>query len=394
MKITQVDVYLLDAGEQRANRIPIVCRVHTDEGIYGDGEAGIAYISGQLAAYGMVVDLAKRIIGKDPMQIEKIWENLLKTTFWGQSTGPIINAGISAIDIALWDIKGKALGVPVYQLLGGKCWDKLRCYASQLQFGWTSKIGPYGKTEDYVMITKHAMSEGYDAVKIDFTWFGRDAKPIPHYEVEGLVKREFLDMVEERMAAIRDECGYDLDIIVENHSRTDAYSALAIGELCDKYKMYAYEEPTSLLNPDMHNLVREKVRTPIASGERIYTRWGYYNYFKNNSIALIQPDVCNSGGLTETKKICDLAHIFDAKVQAHVAGGPISTAAALHLETSIPNFAIHEHHFRSTQESVAVLGKYNYQPVDGYYSVPELPGLGQEISDFALKTALKHECIK
>ena len=144
MKITKVDVYVLDAGEQRGARYPICCRVHTDEGIYGDGEAGVAYGTGYTAAYGMVIDMARHIIGMDPMNTELIWETILKGTFWGQGGGVVVFSGMSALDIALMDIKGKKLGVPIYQLLGGKCRDELRCYASQLQFGWTTKIGPWG----------------------------------------------------------------------------------------------------------------------------------------------------------------------------------------------------------------------------------------------------------
>jgi len=390
MKITKVDVYLLDAGEQRASRKPVVCRIYTDEGIYGDGEAGIAYGVGATAAFGMVKDLCECIIGKDPMNVEAIWESMFKETFWGQGGGAIVYAGMSAIDIALMDIKGKALNVPCYQLLGGKFRSELRCYASQLQFGWTTKMGPFGKAQEYADIVKHAVSEGYDAVKIDFTYIDRNAKPMLYAgAAEGFLSRDFLDMVEERMDAVRSQCG-NIDLIVENHCRTDVVSALKIGELCDKYDVMVYEEPVTPLNPELHRVIRDRIKTPLASGERIYTRWGYMNFFKDNSIQLIQPDACTCGGMTECKKICDMAHVFDAKVQVHVAGSPISTAAALHIQAAIPNFCIHEHHFRSTQSCLTVLAKYDYQPVKGKYTVPELPGLGQEISDFAIKTALMH----
>lgn len=393
MKITKVDVYLLDAGTQRASRRPVVCRIQTDEGIYGDGEAGIAYGVGSLAAFSMVQDLCRLIIGKDPFQVEAIWEQLFRNSFWLQGGGAIEFAGLSAIDIALMDIKGKALGVPVYELIGGKHQDKLRCYASQLQFGWTSEMGPYGKKEDYVRIVKHAMSEGYDAVKIDFTMFDRDAKSIHTSRCTGLIDRDFFDMIEERLVAIREQCG-NIDIIVENHCRTDINAALRIGELCDKYEIYAYEESVTPLNIGLHKTLRQKLRTPLADGERIYSRWGYVNFFKDNSIQLIQPDACNCGGITETKKVCDMAHAFDIVVQVHVAGGPISTAASLQIEAAIPNFCIHEHHFRSTQKDIAVLGKYDYQPENGYYAVPDLPGIGQEISEYAIKTALQKTTVE
>ena len=394
MKITKVDIYLLDAGDQKERRRPIVCRIHTDEGIYGDGEAGVAFGRGSSAAFGMIKDLAPLIIGQDPMNVGPIWESLFKDTFWGQGGGTIVFSGISALDIALMDIKGKALHIPCYQLLGGKYRDKLRSYASQLQYGWTSKSGPYGKIEDYVMITQHALSEGYDAVKIDFTEYDRETRPIPKSRLEGIPSYDLVNMIEERLEGIRDACGYKFDLIVENHCRTDASSAVAIGELCDRYKVFAYEEVTGMLNPEVHRMVREKVKTPIAAGERIYSRWGYINFFKDHTIQLIQPDICNCGGLSEAKRICDMAQVFDVTVQGHCAGSPLSAAAAVHLEAAIPNFCIHEHHFRSTQKGLTDLCKYDYQPENGYCEVPDLPGLGQELSDFAIKTALAHEVVK
>ena len=191
------------------------------------------------------------------------------------------------------------------------------------------------------------------------------------------------------MKAVRD-LGYDFDLIGENHGRTDAVSAVMIGERCDKYKVMALEEPVIPMNPMMQKAVHDKVKTPIASGERLYGRWHYMNNFAENNVQLLQPDICNCGGLTESKKICDMAQVFDVTVQAHCAGSPISTAAALHIEAAIPNFCIHEHHFRSTQPDLTRLCKYDYQPVKGIYTVPELPGLGQEMTKDAMDNALMH----
>ena len=388
MKVTKIDVFMLDAGAQRKSRKPVCCRIYTNEGIYGDGEAGVAYGVGATGAFGCLEDLAHMVIGQNPFEVEKIWEMLFRETFWGLNGGAIFYAAMSAIDIALMDIKGKALGVPVYELIGGKQNDELRCYASQLQFGWTTEIGPYGKTEDYVKIVKHAMSEGYDAVKIDFVSYDRNAQPTSLKQTERFISPELYGMVVERMRAIREECG-NVDIIVENHDRTNTISAIRIGELCDKYHCYAYEETTGPLNARLHKDIYDKVRTPKAEGERIFTRWGYVPFFEQHTIQLIQADACNCGGITETKKVCDMAHVYDCGVQVHVAGGPISTAASLQIETAIPNFSIHEHHFRSTQPAITVLGKYDYQPVNGKYKCPDLPGIGQELSEFAIKTALK-----
>lgn len=393
MKVTKIEIYLLDAGAQRASRRPVCCRIYTDEGIYGDGEAGVAYGVGANGAFGCLEDLAHMVVGQNPFQVEKIWESMFRDTFWGLNGGAIFYAAMSAIDIALMDIKGKALNVPVYELIGGRQNGKLRCYASQLQFGWTTMTGPYGKTEDYVKIVKHAMSEGYDAVKIDFVSYDREGKPTTLKQTERFIPQDLYETVEERMAAIRQECG-NVDIIVENHDRTSTVSAIRIGELCDKYHCYAYEETTGPLNSKLHRNIYDKVKTPLAEGERIFTRWGYVPFFEDRTIQLIQADACNCGGITETKKVCDMAHVYDCGVQIHVAGGPISTAASLQIESAVPNFSIHEHHFRSTQPAIAALGKYDYQPVNGFYECPDLPGLGQELSDFAIQTALKHVTVE
>ena len=148
MKITKIEVFRLPTANSRQNS-PIGCRIHTDAGICGDGEAGMAYGVGGSAAFGMVCDLAELIVGMNPLQTELIWETMYKKTFWGQNGGPVVFSGIAAIDVALWDIKGKYFKVPVYQLLGGKVRDKLRTYASQLQFGW----GQVGVSEHLWAVT-------------------------------------------------------------------------------------------------------------------------------------------------------------------------------------------------------------------------------------------------
>ena len=164
MIITSVDVYMFQFKRQK----PILCKITTDEGIYGWGEAGIAYGIGQSAAFGMVKDLAEHIIGRDPMQNEAIWEDLYKTTFWALSGGPIIFAGMSAIDIALMDIKGKKLNTPCYNLMGGKQNDNLRTYASQIHMGWGDRVYRRKTVQEYADVCKYAMECGYDAVKLDF----------------------------------------------------------------------------------------------------------------------------------------------------------------------------------------------------------------------------------
>ncbi len=386
MKITKVDVLLVD---EPANPIwhPILCRVYTDSGIYGDGEAAVAYVSGQTAAFGMIQDLSKIIIGMDPLKNEVIWDKMYKTTFWGQNGGPIVFAGISALDIALWDIKGKFFGQPLHVLLGGKRRDKLRSYASQLQFGWDwgTKIGNGRASytdKDYADVCLRAMDEGYDAVKIDFFTFGPNGEAFGEDERTRILLPKYMNMIEGRLKAIRQACGWDLDIIIENHSFLDAQGAVQVGQMAEKYRIFYFEEPNTP-TPYMQKYIAEKVNIPQASGERIYSRWQYAPYFENKSLQVIQPDIGNCGGLTEAKKICDMAYAYDVNVQAHVCASPLSTSVSLHLESVIPNFLIHEHHVVNRSAWNASLSKYNPQPVKGYFEVPNEPGIGNEISEAA-----------
>jgi L-alanine-DL-glutamate epimerase-like enolase superfamily enzyme len=365
---------------------PIVVRINTDEGISGFGEAGLAYGNAQTAAFGMVQDYARMIIGMDPMKIEKIWEFLLRYTFWGMGGGGVISAGMSAIDIALWDIKGKALGAPVYQLLGGKTNEKLRSYASQIQFDWGKKCRALSKPEEYAEACRKAVADGYNAVKVDPVGFTPDGVWMG-WSNYGVLQQDQLKLAVDRVAAIREAGGPNVDIIIELHSLTDTNSAVQLGRELEKFNIFYYEEPVMPLNVQSMKEIADKVHIPIASGERIYTRWGYRPFYEDRSLHVIQPDLCNCGGLSEGKKICDMGHVYDVGVQIHVCGGPISTAAALQLEAVIPNFLIHEHHQAALLETNIGLCKYDYQPKNGCFSVPDLPGIGNELTEEAMKTS-------
>ena len=388
MKITKVDVLHLKTNLKNGHWRPIVCRIYTDEGIYGDGEAALAYGESQIAAFGIVQNFAKLIIGMDPLQHEVIWDKLYRTTFWGQNGGPVIFAGISAIDIALWDIKGKYYNAPIYELLGGKRREKLRTYASQLQFSWGPDIIPQRTPDDYAREAKKAVAEGYDAIKIDFFTFKPDEGNFNDNDRLGLLSPEYLQMYEARVKAVREAIGPNVDLIIENHSFTDSQSAAQLGNLVKKYNIFYFEEP-STPTPQLSKFVHDETGLPIANGERIYTRWQYIEYFKQNAIQVIQPDVGTCGGITEIKKICDMAQVYDMGVQIHVCGGPIATAAALQVEAAIPNFTIHEEHNANLKNIFIQAGKYYYKPENGYYTVPDLPGIGQEMTDEFLATCRK-----
>ncbi|MDR1908893.1 MAG: mandelate racemase/muconate lactonizing enzyme family protein [Spirochaetaceae bacterium] len=386
MKITKIDIMQLNQGQP--SRRSVILRIYTDEGIYGDGEAALAYGIGSTAAFGMIQDLAPLIIGDDPLAHEVIWNKLYKTTFWGQNGGPVTWAGISAIDIALWDIKGKFFNQPVYRLLGGKFRDDLRTYASQLQFGWGPEREAVGKTEDLAAVAKQVVAEGYDAVKIDFFTYDRDGRNFTTEEQTGLLSPYYLDLIEERVAAVREAVGPGVDIIAENHSKPDANGAVQIGNRIRKYNIFYFEEPNTP-TPKLAKVIGDRIGIPIAHGERVYSRWQYAPYFENSSVQVIQPDLGNTGGITEAKKIADLAYTYDVSVQLHVCHSPLSTSAALHFEAAIPNFVIHEYHRASLIKTSQELCIYDPKPVKGRFAIPELPGLGNEWSEKALTENIK-----
>lgn len=390
MKITSVDIIKTFREPSRNAEIavggvpwhPVCVRINTDEGISGYGEIGVAYGNAQSAGFGMGVDFAKCIIGLNPLNNEEIWNRLHRLTFWGMGNGGVIMAGISGIDIALWDIKGKVFNAPVYQLMGGKTNTKLRAYASQLQFDWGKVSRALSKPEEYAEAAKKAMADGFSAIKVDPIGFGKDGNWMG-WSSRGVLQREQMDMAVKRVAAMR-EAGPDLDIIIELHALTDTNTSIQLGRELEQLDCFYYEEPTQPLNSALFKEISAKVKIPLATGERVYTRWGYRPFFEDHSIGIIQPDLCNTGGLTEGKKICDMAHVYDMGVQVHCCGGPISAAAALQLEAVIPNFVIHELHASALIQDNIDLCKYDYQAVDGYFEVPERPGIGQELTEEAI----------
>lgn len=390
MKITSVDIIKTFREPSRSAEIavggvpwhPVCVRINTDEGISGYGEIGVAYGNAQSAGFGMGVDFAKCIIGLDPLNSEEIWNRLHRLTFWGMGNGGVIMAGISGIDIALWDIKGKVFNAPVYQLLGGKTNTRLRAYASQLQFDWGKVSKSLSQPEEYAEAAKKAMADGFTAVKVDPIGFDKDGNWMG-WSSRGVLQREQMDMAVRRVAAMR-EVGPELDIIIELHALTDTNTSIQLGRELEQLDCFYYEEPTQPLNSALFKEISAKVKIPVATGERVYTRWGYRPFFEDHSIGIIQPDLCNTGGITEGKKICDMAHVYDIGVQVHCCGGPISAAAALQLEAVIPNFVIHELHASALIQDNIDLCKYDYQAVDGYFEVPERPGIGQELTEEAI----------
>ncbi|WP_415895685.1 mandelate racemase/muconate lactonizing enzyme family protein [Neptuniibacter sp. PT34_22] len=379
MKINRVEIFDIHCPDRPVWN-PVFVRVHTDEGISGVGEAGLAYDLGHSAAAHMIKEFAEEmLLGRDPFQTEDLWNLMLRGSFWGLGGGPIIYAAMSAIDTALWDIKGKALGLPVYQLLGGKVNDKLRTYASQLQFDWDSEFKALTDPEDYAKATEKALAEGYDAVKVDPIMYNEKGETF--FDRTKLFTNKEMKMFRDRLMAIRETMADDGDIIFECHSLPGASTAIQLGELVEEARCMYFEEPVNYLNSELHKRVADKVNVPIAGGERLYNRWGVRPYLEDQSLDVLQPDIGLCGGFTETKKVCDYADVYDVRIQAHVCGGPVATAASLHLETAIPNFLIHEHHTYAIKQWNRELCIQDPQPVDGFFQVSEEPGIGIELND-------------
>ncbi|MCD8009717.1 MAG: mandelate racemase/muconate lactonizing enzyme family protein [Lachnospiraceae bacterium] len=387
MKITKIEV--LKVKTTRPTWRPVFCRVYTDEGIYGDGEAALAYGRAADAGFAAVREFAGLIIGMDPLANEVIWEKLYKTTFWGQNGGPVIFAAIGALDMALWDIKGKYFHAPIHQLLGGACRTKLRSYASQLQNGWEYGEDNYAcqtAPEGFADAARKAVAEGYDAVKFDFFEKKPGGGDFTAEDRRCFVLPKDLQTVEDRLAAVREAVGDQVDIIAEAHSRMDAPGAIRYARILEKYNVMFFEEPDTP-TPYMTKYIADQVNIPLAGGERIYGRWQFVPYFEDRSLQVIQPDLGNCGGFTEVKKICDMAHAYDVSVQAHICASALSTAAAIHLEAVLPNFVIHEHHICNRITYNMGLTTEDVQPVQGYLEVPMAPGLGNEISEKAYRMA-------
>ncbi len=383
MKITSVDIMVVDAQapENRAKCRPVYCRIHTSEGLYGDGEAGVMMVSGGIGAAGVLRDYAEPIIGMDPIENEVIMGRL-RQNYFAVNGGPVVQAALSAIDMALWDIKGKAFGVPIYKLLGGKRNDNLRCYASQINYGWGRLQSDAATPEEYAARAAAAVAEGYDAVKADFLELDLDGRPLTIRERRGILSERHLRTMEARVAAVREAMG-DGDIIFECHGFTDGHTAVQIAQRIEKYRIAYLEEPETTFYPTLSDL-RQKIKIPLAAGERLFSRRMYLPFLLERAVQVIQPDIGNCGGITEAMQIADLAGIFDIGVQFHCAGSPLCMAATIQLEAAIPNFLIHEHCCVQERDYIRRLGRYDDIPVRGRLAIPQRPGIGNELSEFAL----------
>ncbi len=387
MKIKSIDIIIIESvlGEAFC---PIYTRIHTDEGIYGIGEAGMAILNGSKAVFSMLKDYVPLLIGRNPLDINVIWDDLFRNTFWAMSNGPVVMSAISALDTALWDIKAKSMGVPLYQALGGKYRDKIHAYASQLHFSWGGQdFNRIGDIEAYRESALKAKEQGYDAVKVNFLAMDEKGVINSNYSLKNCLPPQMLRNAENRIRAVREIMGDDANIIAENNGNTDINTAIQFSHMAEPYNIMYLEEPCMPLSADNYREVAMSTSIPLAGGERIFTRWGFKPFIESHALSIAQPDVGNCGGVSEFMKIGSMCQLYDISIQSHACNSPVSVAVALHVEAAVPNFMIHEHHITNTFDKVRQMGIYDYQPVNGYISVPELPGIGQDLSDYALRHA-------
>jgi galactonate dehydratase len=384
MKITAADIYDVDLHHWKP---PIILRLVTDQGLYGLGEFPLCYGSGRQGALGMLKELVERfVLGADPMAIEAMWHTLYRRTFWAQGGGPVIYGAMSTIDEALWDIKGKALGVPVYELLGGKVRDSIRCYANGWYSGeWTPGNGSSpASVEEYGEYATQVVELGYDALK--FNPFGtpreRRDRNRRWGDHERVLEPWRADLGYARVQAVREAVGPEVEIMVECHGWFGPSSAIEMGRRLVDLRPSYYEEPVDAMNVECMKKVADRVPLKIAAGERLYTRYMFREYIELQVLDLLQPDVGLAGGITECKKIAAAAETYDLHVQPHNCHGPIATAAAVQLDACLTNFLIQELvPFREQITYDLVNEPLEMTVVDGYMPVPERPGLGVTLNE-------------
>lgn len=338
-------------------------QIYTDAGIVGLGEAGNwGYLDATAAA---ILKYRDYLIGKDPFQTEHHYQNMYRCMYF---RGSVIMSAISAIDIALWDIKGKALGVPVYQLLGGKTRDKVRVYASSMR---PIRTTAEGLAADCVRLKE----QGFTAAKL----FVGDSDVDIHSDFfSNKVSR-----LANKVAASREAVGDDFDLIVEVHRCLNPAEAEAFAHEIEQYHPMVLEDPIGPDDPDAMAALAKKIHIPIATGERFIQYQEFQTLLRRGGAAYVRPDVCAVGGITVARKVASLAEAFSAQVIPHNPLGPVSTAACLQICASIPNLGIQElpGFCLNGQEDAMVKSPLCCR--DGFLRIPEAPGIGVELSDDA-----------
>jgi galactonate dehydratase len=352
VKITKLETFLVKPRW-------IFLKIHTDAGgIYGLGEP---LLEGRaLTIQTAIKEVEPYLIGKDPRQVVHHWQAIYRHAFY--RGGPILTSALSGIDHALWDIKGKLLGVPVYELLGGPTRDRVRIY------------GRAANAEDM----KKRKAEGYTVIKTGV------AKVNPANIVEN---PKFIKYAADNFASLREAGGLDMDIAIDFHGAISQQTAKVLIKEIEQYQPFFVEEPCQAQNVDTMVDIARGTHLPIATGERIFTKWGFREILEKGAASIIQPDLCHAGGITEGRLIAGMAEAYYVPIAPHNPMGPISLAVGLNLAASIPNFLV--------QEQVSLGEGYLKEPFklqkDGTVLIPRKPGLGVELDEDQMKDKIGHD---
>ncbi|MBM32520.1 MAG: galactonate dehydratase [Chloroflexi bacterium] len=351
--IEKVETYLWDKW--------LIVRVICEDGTIGIGEGGVH--GWQFPTEAMIKTITPYLIGKDPSKIEHHYQYLYRNSHF---MGSIINGALSAIDIALWDIKGKRLEVPIYDLMGGITRNKVRCY-----------IHVEGETIDELI------SDSVEKVKEGFTAIRFQPYSSKFFTYDSV--SEWIDDAEKRVSAVREAIGNKIDLCIEIHRQMVPSESIMLGKKLEKFNPFFYEDPMLPDSPEIMRDIQEKSKLPIATGERFTTIFEFQQLLQHKSCSYVRPDLCLAGGLSGCKKISAMAESHHIKVIPHNPLSPISTAACLQLDACIPNFALQEY---TPTEKIPPKSELLKKPLKlnkGYIEIPTGPGLGIELNMKTLK---------
>jgi len=358
MKITNMELYTVPPRW-------LFLKIETDEGITGWGEP---VIEGRAAAVKAAVEELKGyLIGKNPLHIEDHWQVMYRAGFY--RGGPILMSAIAGVDQALWDIKGKYYNAPVYELLGGSCRDKLKVYC------WIGGDRP----DDIQASAKMKYEEGYRAVKMNAT-----------EELHYIDNFQKIEAVVNRVAAIREALGYEMDIAVDFHGRVHKTMAKVLAKELEPLHPMFIEEPVLPQNNEALREIANHTSTPIAVGERMFSRWDFKNALTDGYVDIIQPDLSHAGGISECKKIISMAEAFDVSAAPHCPLGPIALAACVQIDVCTPNVFIQEQslgiHYNQGSDLLDYLSDTRVFEYDnGFIEIPKAPGLGIQVNEDKVK---------
>jgi galactonate dehydratase len=342
----------------------VFVKVETDEGLYGWGEASLEWKT--RGVVGCVEDLAPLIVGLDPRRIEHLYQVMYRHSFFRM--GVVGMSALSGIEQACWDIWGKSLGVPVYQLLGGAVRDSIRVY-DHLGGGEMTKIYLDDAPQQFAENAISCVEAGFDAVK---------ALVVPL--TEPIDRHVMIRHAERSMAAIREAVGEDVDILVDLHGRTTPAMAIEYAHALASYRPFWFEEPCPPENTAAMAQIARSISIPVATGERLVTRFQFRELLEQGACAIVQPDLCHCGGLWEARKIAAVAETYYVAVAPHNPLGPIASAVNVHFGFAVPNFIIMEAVRADVpwRDDVVV---NPVRPVNGRLPLPTEPGLGIDVNE-------------